>query len=247
MSTSHLYEIPLSNLPPQVRGEFEKIKGINKPYPDSLVVYEYNPDFSAPRTNMWILSANSGPIFWRLSKGESEYPYRIPYDDWTHDFLPKLRAHTVLTIEIPLAEVVPTFEHLVRAVEELKHGERLLREGNYDGVIRSIRNILLNHLLTKTEVVETQDHKEMQRFLDDDLKRAIISNIPREAESEYKTVLHGIEGILRRLLQDHLSKFIHVDTQELSRMPLRADAEYLFLILTSIVRYLSGLSSPSPT
>jgi len=246
ISTSHLQEVSRSYLPPQLRSEFEKIRVVREGPPESLIVYSYDPEFSPSRENMWILSARSGARFLSLYKGEREYPHRIPYDDWVHDFLPKLKAYTTMIIEVPMMEAAPTYEPLVKAVEELRHGEKFLREGNYDGVIRSVRNIVLNHLLTVIESVEVQGRKEPWRFLDRELEKRIIANIPREAESAYRTVLHGIQDTLRRLLQDHLSKFIHLDTQELIRMPLRADAEYLFSAVANIIRYLSKLSLLSP-
>jgi len=92
-------------------------------------------------------------------------------------------------------------------------------EEKYDGVIRSVTNILMNHLLTDIKVVD----EERQRFLDERIKELVLSNVPSEAKREYKDVLLGMEKIMRRLLQDHLSKFIHLDTEKLIRMPLKAD------------------------
>jgi hypothetical protein len=223
--------------------EFKKIKGRRGEYPDSLIVYEYDPEFKTSRMNMWILSADSGPKFLSFFKEEKEYSYRVHIDDWIHDFLPKLKAYTVMTIEVPTGKpVAPIYEHLAKATEELKLGEEYLREGKHDSVIRSVRNIIINHLLTKKEEVEVEGRKQLQRFLDEKLKETIIANIPKESEKEYRVILDGIQGILRRLLQDHLSKFMHIDTSELIRMPLKEDAEYLFLAVANIVKYLSKLS-----
>jgi hypothetical protein len=243
--TSHLYEVPPDSLPPGLKVEFKKIKGRRGEYPDSLIVYEYDPEFKTSRMNMWILSADSGPKFLSFFKEEKEYSYRVHIDDWIHDFLPKLKAYTVMTIEVPTGKpVAPIYEHLAKATEELKLGEEYLREGKHDSVIRSVRNIIINHLLTKKEEVEVEGRKQLQRFLDEKLKETIIANIPKESEKEYRVILDGIQGILRRLLQDHLSKFMHIDTSELIRMPLKEDAEYLFLAVANIVKYLSKLSLP---
>lgn len=235
ISTSHLHEIPLSSLP-SLKSEFERSFGV-KDLPDSLIAYKYDPEFAPPRANMYVLSGDSRAVFLSVAKEEIETSYRIPSDDWIHDFLPKLRAYTVATIEIPIVEK-PFNEHLAKAVEELKHGEELLREGRYDSVLNSIRNILLNHLMI---TIEIQGRKK--RKLNEDIRKAIIANVPEEAKGEYKAVLDEIERALRGMLQNHLSKFIHTDTGKIIRMPLKADAEYLFLAVTGIIRYLSTLSS----
>jgi 23S rRNA A2030 N6-methylase RlmJ len=93
--------------------------------------------------------------------------------------------------------------------------------------------------------VDVQGYKKPRRFLVEDIKKIILANVPSEAEKEYEMVLEGVEEILRRLLQNHLSKFIHLDTGKLLRMPLKEDTEYLFLTITGIVRYLSKMSLPS--
>ncbi len=240
VTTSHLHEISLNSLPAELKKHLQGIR-IGKKGLESLIAYSYDPNFSPSRSNMWILSSNSGAKFISFYRGEKEISKRIPYDDWIHDFLPTLKAYTVVTIEVPVVEEVPSYEHLAKAVEELRHGERLLKEGRYDGVIRSVRNILMNHLLTDTKKV----NEKKQRFLDKRIKELVLSNVPSEAKKEYKHVLLAMEKILRRLLDDHLSKFIHLDSEKLIRMPLKADAEYLLLTVTSILRYLSRLSSSS--
>lgn len=243
ISTSHLHEMPLSSLSPQLRSEFErfKIRG-NKP-PDSLVVYGYDSEFVASRTNMWILSASeSEGKFLALQKDESEHTYRISYDDWTYDFLPKLKAYAVMTFEIPLIEETPKVSHLANAIKELKYAEKSLMEGDYAGVIRSIRNVIFNSL-TDVKEVEEQGQKEKRRLLKEEIKKAIISKVPEKSRKEYEEVLRVVEEVLRKLSQDHLSKFIHLETDKLISAPLKADAEYLWLSVTNTVRYLSRLLS----
>lgn len=235
--TSHLVALrhPLS----QLKSAFEEIKEEHSLKNPKLIVYDYNTDFDTEITNMWILSANSEAKFLTIKKSESEFSHTIPYDDWIYDFLPKFKAYSIVTIEIPTAEIAGSaYENLTKAVEELKHAEKFLREGNYDSVIRSLRNIISNRLT----VVKT-DGERKERVINEELKKMMIANIPKESEKEYKVVFNGIQEILRKLLQDHLSKFIHLDSERLIRMPLKADAEYLFLTTTSIIRYISTISS----
>ncbi|MGB9760156.1 MAG: hypothetical protein ACP5IT_10060 [Thermoproteota archaeon] len=242
IATSHLHEISLQNLPSSLKDEFAKIPELKKEgeiHSYSLIVYKYDSNFSPSRTNMWVLSSDSGPKFLSFHKSEEEHLHTIHYDEWVYDFLPKLKAYTVMTIEVPTFEQTSACEHLTKATEELKYAENFLREGNYFQVISSIRNIILNNL---TVIKEVEGRKE--RFLNDEIKSTVVLNAPEEARMEYETVVSGIEKILRGML-DHLSKFIHLDTGKQIRMPLKADAEYLFLATASIVKYLSKMSLPS--
>jgi hypothetical protein len=241
ITTSHLHEFSLQNLPSSLKDEFAKIPELRKEeiHSYSLIVYKYDSNFSPSRTNMWVLSSDSGPKFLSFHKSEEEHLHTIHYDEWVYDFLPKLKAYTVMTIEVPTFEQTSACEHLTKATEELKYAENFLREGNYFQVISSIRNIILNNL---TVIKEVEGRKE--RFLNDEIKSTVVLNAPEEARMEYETVVSGIEKILRGML-DHLSKFIHLDTGKQIRMPLKADAEYLFLATASIVKYLSKMSLPS--
>lgn len=48
---------------------------------------------------------------------------------------------------------------------------------------------------------------------------------------------------MRSALNYHLSKFVHLDTGKLLRMPLREDVEHLLMIITSALKYLVALST----
>ena len=160
--------------------------------------------------------------------------------------MPILRKYMVKVIEIPITEkpTTPVQKHLAKAVEELEYAKAYLVEGKHGEVIRSIRNAIMNHLLTRVEEIKKADgSKQKRRFLDEGIKEALLANIPEEARRDYEAVLDGIQKRLRSLLNDHLSKFIHLDTGKLIRMPLKEDAEYLFTTTLSLVRYLASLST----
>lgn len=237
--TAHFYEIPLSLLSSQLRTEIERQRvGTHSKSPESVIVYCYDPNFSTSRSNSWIMSSDSSDVFLEIWRGEQVFNYIIPYDDWIYDYLPKLKKHYIVVIELPFERV--SSKLLAKAIGELSHAERALREGKYDSVLLSLRNIVLNHL-TALKEVEIDGQKRRQRFLREELKREIMSSIPTGAKKQYEEVLKAIEDILRRMVQDHISNFIHLDTGGLLLMPLKEDAEYLFHMVTAIVKYLGGL------
>ena len=241
LKTAHIHKIDLNRLPPQLKTQLEQIKvGTHRPSSaDSLIVYRYDPKYypsSAP-SPILATKGNAIPTILFLDVVEAEYSYRIPYEDWINIFLPKLKSYEIFTYEIPSTVITPDYVHLIRASKELKYTEEYLRKGEYENVIRSIRNIVMQHLTTR---------KEGERILRNEIKSLVLAHVPTGSKDAYEEVVKSIDGILRRLLQDHLSKFIKLDSEELIHTLSKSDAEYLFLTVISIVRYLNKLSLPSP-
>ncbi len=236
--TSHLHEVKLSQLPDNLRTALNKLKvGSRQRNPDSILVYSYDDDFSTTRTNMWILSADGGATFLEVNTHSTELVYRISSDDWIHDFLPILSSKRIVTLEVPVIERPEVgYEHLTMAIDELKRASNFFREGRYDSVIMSLRNVLMNHLLMKCEG---------EWHLMEEVKRIALAGVPEAVREEYEEALKGLEGSLRRILKHHLSKFVHIDSGKLLMMPLREDAEYLLLTVTAAAKYLSDLSARS--
>ena len=234
--TSHLYGIMLSSLPRTLKTYLKDVRLTKGVPPDALVVYDYDPQFETQSGNMWILSGNEGPKFLDFRRSEIQCSKTIHYDEWISDFLPVIRSYEVVTLEIHRGKMeLPQYKHLAKAVEDLKLGENELRRGNYNRVILTLRNIVLNHLL----IVENEENV---RDLNDKLKATIIENVPQNLKNEYKEALSGIEKILRSLMKNHINKFVHQDTGKFINHSPKGDAEYLFLNITSIVRYLTKLS-----
>ena len=242
---THLHEIPVSSLG-ELGKVIEEIK-IGLEPPESLVVYKYSRDFHPRRGNMWILSGDGSPKVAYFKVTEIEHEYRIPYSDWVNDYLPKLLKYRATLIEVPVIEKTPLHDHLKKAVEELELAYRNYYQGRYSEVIFGLRNIIMNHLLTKIVEKEVKRGEKVEivkeRYLSDEIKEILLSNVPQESIEDYKTVIKSIEKNLKNILQNHLSKFVHIDSGKLLKMPLREDAEYLLLAITSVLKYFTELSS----
>ncbi len=142
----------------------------------------------------------------------------------------------------PAVEVRPEYQHLAKAVEELELAFKHYREGRYGEAILALRNIIMNHLLTEIREVEKEGRKIRERMLDSRIKDLVLANVPEAFRNEYKIVIKAVEDILRKALNSHLSKFIHLDMGKLLRMPLREDVEYLLMLTSSLLKYLASLS-----
>ena len=239
---SHLHEVRVGELPEPMRGFLKSTKvGSKGKEPWSIIVYRHDPEFATGTSNMWVLSANGSPVILNLKAMSQEVQHLIHYSAWIHDYLPKM-SKRVFVIEVPVVAVKPEYEHLVRAVEDLELAFKQYREGKYEAAILSLRNIIMNHLLTKVKEVEKDGRKFKERHLDSKIRNLALANVPDVYKDEYKVVITSVEGVLRRILQDHLSKFVHLDTGKLLRMPLREDVEYLLMIVSSLLKYLVALS-----
>jgi len=240
---SHLHEVRLSELPEPMRGALESVRvGSRGERPESIIVYGYDPKFATTRTNIWVLSADGRPVVLNLNRVAKEVQYRIHFSDWIHDYLPKL-GRRIFVIEVPATETKPEYEHLIRAVEDLELAFKQYREGRYGEAILTLRNIVMNHLLREFVEIEREGKKVRERRLDSRVKNLVLASVPEAYRDEYKDVIKAIEDILRSTLKHHLSKFVHLDTGKLLRMPLREDVEHLLMIITSTLKYLVALST----
>jgi len=146
----------------------------------------------------------------------------------------KLKYVEILRIEIPLPlePEHPAQERLVKSVKELMAGKELLMKGKYHKVLNTCRNIILNYLTAPEE--RSKIHEEIENF--------ILSRVLENKREFYRDALIRVGRTLHGLLQ-YLHKFIKEDTGRLREAPLRADAEYAFYTLFSIVKYLVEVES----
>jgi len=153
-----------------------------------------------------------------------------------------LKYVDILRIEIPLPLKIEDVaqEKLVRSVKELMVAEELLKKGDYPEVLCTCRNIAMNYL-TKVVEVEEEGEKRKKRVFSNEIANYILSIVPECQKSLYEEVIKSVDQTLEGLLQ-HLHKFIKEDTGKLLKNPLRADAEYAFYTLFSIVKYFTELS-----
>jgi len=178
---------------------------------------------------------------WKSIHGQ-ERPLVVFSTDEVDLLMRDLKYVDVLRIEIPLPLKIEEVaqEKLVRSVKELMVAEELLKKGDYPEVLRTCRNIVMNHL-TKVVEIEEEGKKRRKRVFSDEITDYILGRVPEYEKSLYEDVIKSIDQTLEGLLQ-HLHKFIKEDTGKLLRNPLRADAEYAFYTLFSIVKYLTELS-----
>ena len=138
-----------------------------------------------------------------------------------------------LRVEVPLplkAEHIAQ-EKLVKSVNEIMVAKDLLMKGKHDRVLHTCRNVIMNYLTTR----------EARNELVEEIRSYILSKVPEGQKSVYEEALKCLGTTVYGVLQ-HLHKFIKEDTGKLYENPLRADAEYAFYTLFSIVKYLTELS-----
>ncbi|MGI0081367.1 MAG: hypothetical protein ACRECH_17315, partial [Nitrososphaerales archaeon] len=240
ISSAHLREVSRSEMPQQLKTLFDQIPSVTgRPAtPDSLIVFEFDTNFSPSRNNMWVLSSDESAKVLSFSSTEIEIPATIHNDEWIHDYLPVLKRINIISLELPASQSPnPATQHLTEAAEELKHAERAVLEGSPKDVLGSVRNVILNHLLTELDSSSGQ----RKRSLNPEVKKSVLSAAPSSSLSTYESILDVIEGSLRQIAA-HLGKFIHLDTGKLELTPLREDAEYLYSATLALTRYLSQIS-----
>jgi hypothetical protein len=137
-------------------------------------------------------------------------------------------------IPMPLIPEVP-IEILKKSAVELKNVEDEIVRGIYSEALRISRNIIMNYL---TEPVKEGGNKK--RALKEEISNYVLNTIPSSYKSIYEGVLKGIEDTLLSNL-DHIHKFVKEDTGKLIAMPSREEAEYVYLMLVAILRYISQL------
>ncbi|MDG7036930.1 MAG: hypothetical protein JRN37_08445 [Nitrososphaerota archaeon] len=139
--TAHLREIPIGSLSSALK-ELKQIQSTSGGRNiDSLVVYDFNPNYQTSRTNMWVLSSDGGATALEIATDTFEDTYRIPSDDWVHDFLPKLTGRRYAVVELPsLPHLSGKFAEVVSSIEEAK--KQLYEQLDVGGTQTSLRNAL---------------------------------------------------------------------------------------------------------
>ena len=140
--TAHLHEILIENLPPALRQPFEQIRSTSgRPRIESLVVYGSDPNYWHTRINMWVLSSDGGATAFEIATETPEYHYRIPSDDWVHDYLPKLTGRRYAVVELTtLPSLSGKFAEVVSSIEEAKR--QLYEHLDLGGAQTALRNAL---------------------------------------------------------------------------------------------------------
>lgn len=102
---------------------------------ESIITYKYDKNYSPSRTDLWIISGNSGPVFLQLNEAcEDIENIRIPSADWIHDFAPKLGLGEHYVIEIPKGEKI-----IKEAWDYIEKAEKAFMEWNIESVFTNCR------------------------------------------------------------------------------------------------------------
>ncbi len=217
-SISHLHGISSAETKPPPLSELLESKGI-----DFLIGYKHESDYSAPRTNLWLISGNSEPIFLEIRDEFQEIPVEIAASDWVQDFAPQLGLGRFVIAELPLPSPVVVGEEfaewLNEAIKALPEMEEKVKECEWNEVIEKSRPVseLLRHEGMINSILSKHGYTE-------------------EAAS---SLLNAIKG-----LYDYSSKFIHrVDKDGRTILPeIKAEKEDAYLIhslSTSLVNLLT--------
>ncbi len=244
MCTAHIHEVPIDHQRmPTIAKDLVNIRvGSRGKIPESILVYSYDPEYTAGRTVTWILSAyGTEPIIVQFYVSKSTKQLRIPLMDWINDYLPKLLKKKATILEIPIPEVEIAVEELRKAIEELEYAYSYYRKGDFEGVLNALRRSLHNNILVVKEI-EEKGEKKKARCLRPEIKDRILSGIPDNAKSTYKEVLKYIEESLLSIW-DYLCKFVHEETGKLLTIPLPSDIKYLIEVTASTYRHLMNLLS----
>jgi len=100
----------------------------------TLLIYAYDSEFFAERTNRWILSAKDGPVFLAVSEQRLKKEVTIKSSDWIHDFAPKLGLGEYFIIEIPKGK-----EIIKKAWSYVEKAEECFRKWDMKGVCDNCR------------------------------------------------------------------------------------------------------------
>ena len=180
--------------------------------------------------NRWSHKTNE-PVRKYLPDGKLDNFIFLTTEEVT-ELMKKLKYMDLLRVEIPIPTAsTPPNEVVKKCATELKNAHRKLIEGDYREALSICRNILMNYLLPSEE-----------RKLRPELSNAVVGKVPKDASEKYNLILNGVEATLRENLK-HIHKFIKEDSGELLMMPLREDAEYVFIMLSNVISYISRLIS----
>ena len=218
---------------PSSEALLDKVNGIRMQ--GEIPIFEITCNITAFRIGLtsseWFRQDNV-PVMKYLPNGELTR-YIFLTTEEVEELMEKLKYIDLLRLEIPVPKTqTPSNETLRRCVNELKTAHEELIKGNYREALSICRNILMNHLLPSGDG---------ERKLRSELRDAVIDGVPKDATEKYRLILGGIEATLRENLK-HIHKFIKEDTGELLSAPLREDAEYVFTMLSTTIRYLSKLT-----
>lgn len=211
--TSHMFLVDAKRL------NIDLGEGYRNP---SAVFYEYKRDFSADKTDMWLLSGEGQPAFIEVRDNNFKMDINIASSDWIHDFCPIFQIGKFSIFEYLLPAYIvgsgSLEERLNEAINAIKKMEGKILEGEWDEVIdesRPICELLRNEKEIKDLMV--RDGYNEQAFMD-------------------------LNGSIKNLF-NFSSKFIHRLDKDKKIMPeIKASKEDAYLIYSLCINLVNLIS-----
>jgi hypothetical protein len=151
------------------------------------------------------------------------------------ELIQKVKHYELVRFEVPVYRFdKPSNNHVAKAVDLLQSASEKLSRGDSIGALKDVRDSIMNHLTVSLK----EDDKTHRRFRKD-IVDAFLKKVPQEAKNEYEKALEEVENELTSLLQNFISKFIHLDSDIIERAPLHEDVEYAYSVTVYTARYLA--------
>jgi len=123
---------------------------------------------------------------------------------------------------------------LFQSRKNSKETQERLAKGELISALKDIRDSIMNHL-----TFSIKEDEKIHRQFRKDIVDAFLEKVPQAAKTEYEKALKEIENELVSLLQNFISKFIHLDSDIIVCAPLHDDVEYAYSVTLHTVRYLA--------
>jgi len=182
--------------------------------------------------NIWHLSSiSSTPVKVKMHFKGSDIDNITFNTDEIIKLLEEIKQYELLRIEIPVKkEGKQTNKQLEEIVKILDIAKRDLIEGNYDGVLKSVRDSLTNKILE-------WNTENRQWILNKNIVKSFLENAPINAKGEYTELLKRVGNEFQSQLRIINDVYMHKDKTRVYPRP--EDAEQILFITAYLVRYLS--------
>jgi hypothetical protein len=162
------------------------------------VVYKYDNHFRSERTNMWILSGDSGPNFLSTSvASQFDIPIRIELMTWINEFMEYLKLGKIIVHEFLMPDEIKGSKRLnaryQKAQKSLVEMQKQLKIGEWKQAIIAGRPVyeLFKHFDEfKTLLLESGYSIKAYDALNESIKQFfnLLSKIYHGLEQDYETV-----------------------------------------------------------
>jgi len=200
-----------------------------------LLVYAYDPEYSSPAANKWLLSGNGSNVFLGISEQTLKGTIRIPSADWIHDYAPKLGLGEYFVVEIPKGRKV-----IKEAWSYVEKAEESFRMWDIKGVYANCREAgnLLSKVMEKEFGKESFAYNERWGRAYLQFFNYLVSLGLHLEEMEGKSW----EELIKKLPEGfpHPKRYADYPDEELKRFG-KPDAEYVLTVTKLLIKYAEEL------